>query len=73
MVANGIGITLLPRMALDAHILSGTDVNVREFSEKNISRTIGLMWRNKTPRQQEFHLLGDFITRCRPHQAIVTR
>lgn len=67
MVANGIGITLLPRMALDAHILSGTDVSVYEFSEKNVSRTIGLMWRNKTPRQREFHLLGEFITRCHAH------
>ena len=67
MVANGIGITLLPRMALDAHILSGTDVSVYEFSEKNVSRTIGLMWRNKTPRQREFHLLGEFITQCHAH------
>jgi len=67
MVANGIGITLLPRMALDAHILSGTDVSVYEFSEKNVSRTIGLMWRNKTPRQHEFHLLGEFITQCHDH------
>ncbi|MEP4484633.1 MAG: hydrogen peroxide-inducible genes activator [Halioglobus sp.] len=67
MVANGIGITLLPRMALDAHILSGTDVSVYEFSEKNVSRTIGLMWRKKTPRQREFHLLGEFITQCHVH------
>ena len=67
MVANGIGVTLLPRMALDAHILSGTDVSVYEFSEKNVSRTIGLMWRNKTPRQHEFRLLGDFITQCHAH------
>jgi len=67
MVANGIGITLLPRMALDAHILRGTDVSVYEFSEKNISRTIGLMWRNKTPRQLEFRLLGEFITQCHTH------
>jgi LysR family hydrogen peroxide-inducible transcriptional activator len=67
MVANGIGVTLLPRMALDAHILSGTDVSVYEFSEKNVSRTIGLMWRNKTPRQHEFRLLGDFISQCHAH------
>ena len=61
MVANGIGITLLPRMALEANLLSGTDVTVTEFSEKNISRSIGLMWRRKTPRQAEFRLLGEFI------------
>jgi LysR family hydrogen peroxide-inducible transcriptional activator len=61
MVANGIGITLLPAMAMDARILIGTDVKARAFSEAGISRTIGLMWRKKTPRRTEFQLLGDFL------------
>ena len=64
MVANGIGITLLPRMALDAHILSGTNVCVSAFSERNVARSIGLMWRRKTPRCAEFRLLGDFVKAC---------
>ena len=62
MVANGIGVTLLPQMALDAKILSGTDVQARSFREHNISRSIGLMWRCKTPRALEFRLLGEFIS-----------
>ena len=61
MVANGIGITLLPRMALDARILTGTGVRVAEFSERGVTRDIGLMWRRKTPRRAEFRLLGEFI------------
>jgi LysR family hydrogen peroxide-inducible transcriptional activator len=61
MVANGIGVTLLPQMALDARILSGTDVKTHQFSEHNVSRSIGLMWRKKTPRRAEFTLLGEFI------------
>lgn len=61
MVANGIGVTLLPRMALDSRILSGTDVETRAFRERNVSRSIGLMWRKKTPRRAEFALLGKFI------------
>lgn len=61
MVANGIGVTLLPRMALDARILSGTEVETRAFKERNVSRSIGLMWRKKTPRRAEFTLLGKFI------------
>ncbi len=61
MVANGIGVTLLPQMALDAKILSGTDVMTRPFRERNVARSIGLMWRRKTPRQAEFRLLGEFI------------
>jgi len=61
MVANGIGVTLLPRMALDANLLAGTDVAVRPFDEAGVERQIGLLWRRKSPRQAEFRLLGDFI------------
>ncbi len=61
MVANDIGITLLPQMAVSANILTGTEVKTRHFDEKNIWRSIGLMWRKKTPRRTEFKLLGDFI------------
>ena len=61
MVANGIGVTLLPRMALEARILAGTNVRTRQFREKGVARTIGLMWRKKTPRRAEFRLLGEFI------------
>ena len=61
MVANGIGVTLLPRMALDSKILTGTGVKTHPFREHNVSRSIGLMWRKKTPRRAEFTLLGEFI------------
>ena len=61
MVANGIGATLLPRMALDARILAGTNVRTRRFREKGVARSIGIMWRKKTPRRAEFKLLGEFI------------
>jgi LysR family hydrogen peroxide-inducible transcriptional activator len=61
MVANGIGITVLPRMAVEANLLQGTDVQVRPFDSEGISRVIGLMWRKKTPRRSQFRLLGDFL------------
>lgn len=61
MVANGIGVTLLPQMALNTRILSGTDVCTHRFERDKVSRSIGLMWRKKTPRRAEFALLGDFI------------
>ena len=61
MVANGIGVTLLPEMALGNRILVGTDVQTRHFKEHDVARTIGLMWRRKTPRRAEFQMLGDFI------------
>lgn len=61
MVANGIGVTLLPRMALEANLLASTDIVVRAFDEPRVERQIGLLWRRKSPRQAEFRLLGDFI------------
>ena len=61
MVANGIGITLLPKMAVDAGIMAGTDLDIRAFDQLNVARDIGLMWRKKTPRRLEFKMLGDLI------------
>ena len=64
MVANGIGATLLPEMATQAGITEGTGLVLKPFDEPDVSRNIGLMWRKKTPRKQEFGLLGDFIKTC---------
>jgi len=61
MVANGIGITLLPKMALNAQILRGTNVEARSFDEEGINRGIGLAWRKQSPREQEFRMLGELI------------
>jgi LysR family hydrogen peroxide-inducible transcriptional activator len=66
MVASNIGITLLPKMALDARILSGTHARTRPFSERGISRKIGLAWRKKSPRRDEFLALGEFIRQQQP-------
>lgn len=61
MVANGIGVTLLPQMACSANILRGTGVESRCFDEKNISRSIGLLWRKNSSRVEEFKVIGVFI------------
>lgn len=61
MVANNIGITILPKMAVDANILQGTNVVAKKFDEDKVWRSIGLMWRQKSPRQHEFRELGDMI------------
>ena len=64
LAVNGIGTTLLPKMATDAGIASGTDLVLRPFDEPDVGRQIGLMWRKKTPRKHEFSLLGEFIREC---------
>lgn len=61
MVAGGIGLTLLPEMAVQAGVVPANEVAITPFDDDSVARDIGLMWRRKTPRQQEFHLLGEFI------------
>ncbi|MEZ0123577.1 MAG: LysR substrate-binding domain-containing protein [Candidatus Reddybacter sp.] len=62
MVANGVGISLLPEMAIHEGILSGTkNVSTKEFSERGVWREIGLLWRAKSPRDSEYRLLGEYF------------
>jgi len=61
MVANGIGSTLLPKMALDSGILSGTGIVTKPFTEKHVWRSIGLAWRKSSPRDAEYQQLADYI------------
>lgn len=59
MVDNGLGVTIIPKMALDAGILNGTDVVARPLKSKSASREIALIWRKNSPRSEEFQLLAD--------------
>jgi LysR family hydrogen peroxide-inducible transcriptional activator len=58
MVDNGLGLTMLPRMAIDAGILNGTNVIARPLKSANASREIALIWRKNSPRADEFRLLA---------------
>lgn len=58
MVDNGLGMTMLPEMAIDAGILRGTQVVARPLKAKNGSREIALVWRKNSPRAEEFRLLA---------------
>ena len=62
MVANGVGVSLLPEMAINEGILAGTkNVATKEFSETGVWREIGLLWRAKSPRESEYRLLGEYF------------
>ena len=62
MVANGIGITLLPQLAVDYGILSGIDnVEVRAFQGKPVKRSIYLLWRKHSPRETEYQQLAKYL------------
>ncbi len=61
MVDNGLGVTMVPRMALDAGILSHTNVVARPLKGDNTARDIALIWRKHSPREKDFRLLADLL------------
>ncbi len=61
MVDNGLGVTLLPQMAIDAGILNGTHVVARPLDAANATRRIALIWRRSSPREKEFRLLAEAL------------
>ena len=58
MVAAGLGVTLLPQLAIDANITAGSEIRLVPLSAE-ASRQIGLVWRPSSPRADEFELLAD--------------
>ena len=61
MVDNGLGMTLVPQMAVEAGILEGTGVVARALDAEHPARRIALVWRKGSPREKEFRLLGDAL------------
>ena len=59
MVDNGLGLTMLPEMAVDAGILTGTGVIARPLKSDTANREIALVWRKNSPRSDEFRLLAE--------------
>ena len=65
MVDNGLGMTLVPEMAVEAGILDGTNVVTRPLATRHPSRRIALAWRRGSPREEEFRLLRDALRDAR--------
>lgn len=59
MVSGGIGMTLLPELALDVEVRRSDDVELRPFAEPIPNRQIGLVWRKGSSRADEFRTLGE--------------
>ena len=67
MVDNGLGMTMLPEMALKAGILDHTNVIARPLDAQHPSRRIALVWRSGSPREKEFRRFGKALREA--HQA----
>lgn len=65
MVDNGLGVTMLPEMAIDAGILEHTSVTARPLAADNPVRQIALVWRRGSPREKDFRLLAGVLADAR--------
>jgi LysR family hydrogen peroxide-inducible transcriptional activator len=58
MVDAGLGMTLLPEMAVNAGLLTDAHVRARALDGPGAQRRIALVWRKRTPRASDLRLLG---------------
>ncbi|MBL8807963.1 MAG: hydrogen peroxide-inducible genes activator [Rhodospirillales bacterium] len=63
MVDNGLGVTLLPQMAIDAGLLKGTALAAVAVDD-DPARDLGLVWRKGTARRGEFELLAKALAKA---------
>ena len=61
MVDNGLGVTFVPGMAIEAGILEGTRVDARPLKSDHGFRSVALIWRRSSPREEEFQLLAETL------------
>jgi LysR family transcriptional regulator, hydrogen peroxide-inducible genes activator len=61
MVDNGLGVTILPQMAVEAGILDHTRVTALPLEASHPTRQIALIWRRASPRERDFQLLADLF------------
>jgi LysR family hydrogen peroxide-inducible transcriptional activator len=61
MVEGGLGVTLLPAIALRAGVLKGTRLVARPFAASAPSRTLALAARRTSPRRRDTDLLAEFF------------
>ena len=61
MVDNGLGLTFVPQMAVDAGLLDGTRVTALPLAADRGARQIALAWRQSSPREQEFRRLAETL------------
>lgn len=61
MIDHGLGMTLLPRMAVEAGILDGTRVVAQPLASEFATRRIALVWRKGSARARDYRLLAETI------------
>ncbi|MCJ2378380.1 hydrogen peroxide-inducible genes activator [Vibrio sp. ZSDZ34] len=62
MVANGLGTTFIPQMAIDHGLLENQNLIVVDPPGQQAHRDIGLVWRPSTSRRESFEKLAQVVT-----------
>jgi LysR family transcriptional regulator, hydrogen peroxide-inducible genes activator len=61
MVVAGLGITLLPELAVESPFGSQRGLNIRQFSKPAPTRTVGAVWRKSTTRAAAVAAVCDVV------------
>ena len=65
MVAGGVGVTLLPSLAVRSEVRT-YNLRVRRFADPEAARTIGLVWRKKSPLTPALRKLANTMSQAYP-------
>ena len=68
MVDNGLGVTLLPEMAIRGGILANTQITARPIRSPSAHRDIALIWRRNSPRESDFRLMAGILRNASARQ-----
>ncbi len=68
MVGAGMGVTLIPEMAVALETRSA-DVSIAHFPQSRPSRTIGMVWRRTTPLSDQLMQIGAVIRAARENES----
>ena len=62
MVASGLGVTLLPRLAAEGPVAAARGIEVRPFAPPSPSRVVGAAWRRSSTRETAIRAVCDVLT-----------
>ena len=71
MVANGLGMTLLPELSIKLECRHD-DIKLMRFTDPQPRRVVGLAWRKSSPRKNHFVELGKLITAATSSQMLAS-
>ena len=61
MVANGLGVTFLPEVAITAGLVRGADIGLKPLARDSPPRRLGLVWRKSYHREGDVAALGAYL------------